>query len=286
MAARVVPKVCNLCEAMCGLRIHVDGPQILRIEADPDDPLSRGAICPKAIGLKEVQEDPDRLRHPLRRRGNDFEEISWDEALGETADRVADLQRRHGNEAVASYLGNPGAHNLGVLFALPVFNQVLDTRNKMSASSLDQNPKHAASILLFGNFLSIPVPDLDRTGFLLVLGANPVISGGSLMSGTWRSHPGRTACSWQPSSTRCSTRSSAGTGPATSACAGSTGSAPRWRHSRRKPSQRASACRPARSVPWPATLRPRPPPSPTAVSAPPSTLTARSPPGSSMSSTC
>jgi len=182
MAARVVPKVCNLCEAMCGLRIHVDGPQILRIEADPDDPLSRGAICPKAIGLKEVQEDPDRLRHPLRRRGNDFEEISWDEALGETADRIADLQQRHGNDAVASYLGNPAAHNLGMLLALPAFSRVLDTRNKTSASSLDQNPKHAASILLFGNFLSIPVPDLDRTGFLLVLGANPVISGGSLMS--------------------------------------------------------------------------------------------------------
>jgi anaerobic selenocysteine-containing dehydrogenase len=178
----VVHKTCNLCEAMCGLRIHVDGRTIRRIEADPDDPISHGAICPKAVALGEIQEDPDRLRRPLRRRGRDWEEIGWDEALGETAERLAAIQSRDGNDAVATYLGNPGAHNLGVLFGLSPLGSVLSSRNRFTASSLDQNPKHASSILLFGNFLHIPIPDIDRTQFLLVLGANPVVSGGSLMS--------------------------------------------------------------------------------------------------------
>jgi len=182
MAVRVVHKTCNLCEAMCGLRIAVDGDQVGRIEGDPEDPLSRGALCPKAIALREIQDDPDRLKQPLRRRGGDFEEVSWEEALAETAERLAAIEAHHGKDAVATYLGNPGAHSLGVLLALPLLAGVIDTRNRCSASSLDQNPKHASSILLFGNFLNIPIPDVDRTDFLLVLGANPVVSGGSLMS--------------------------------------------------------------------------------------------------------
>jgi anaerobic selenocysteine-containing dehydrogenase len=167
---------------MCGLRIHVEGNAVGRIEADPDDPISHGAICPKAIALREIQEDPDRVRRPLRRRGRDFEEIGWDEALEETAERLAAIQRTGGDDALATYLGNPGAHNLGVILALAPLGRVLSTRNKYSASSLDQNPKHASSLLLFGNFLHIPIPDVDRTQYLLMLGANPVVSGGSLMS--------------------------------------------------------------------------------------------------------
>lgn len=182
MASRIAYKTCNLCEAMCGLRIHVDGRTIGRIEADPGDPISRGALCPKAIALREIQEDPDRLRRPLRRRGRDFEEIGWDEALGETAERLAAIQRTGGDDALATYLGNPGAHSLGIILALAPLGRVLSTRNKYSASSLDQNPKHASSLLLFGNFLHIPIPDVDRTQYLLMLGANPVVSGGSLMT--------------------------------------------------------------------------------------------------------
>ena len=179
---RVAHKTCNLCEAACGLRIEVEAGRVVRIRPDPDDPLSRGAICSKAFGLKEVQEDPDRLRQPMRRTARGFEPVSWEVALGETARRLAEIQVRDGNDAVATYLGNPGAHCFGIIMYVSALNAALASRNRYSASSLDQNPKHASSILLYGNFLQIPVPDVDRTDFLLVLGANPVVSNGSLMT--------------------------------------------------------------------------------------------------------
>lgn len=181
--SRTHPKTCNLCEAMCGLRIDVQDGRVQRIRADPDDPLSRGAICPKAIGLAELQDDPDRLREPVRRDGaGRHQKISWDEALDETASRIAAIQARDGDDAAGLYLGNPGAHNFGTVMYLAGLTRALGTRNRYSASSLDQNPRHAASLLMFGNFLSIPVPDVDHTDFLLMLGANPLVSNGSLMS--------------------------------------------------------------------------------------------------------
>lgn len=183
---RTVHKTCNLCEAMCGLLIDVSGTgddaDVGRIRGDPDDPLSRGAICPKAIALREIQQDPDRLRTPVRRTATGFEPISWEAALSETASRLAAIQQRDGDDAVGSYLGNPGAHNFGIVMYLAGLNAALSTRNKYAASSLDQNPKHASSLLLYGNFLRIPVPDIDRTRYFLILGANPVVSNGSLMS--------------------------------------------------------------------------------------------------------
>ncbi len=178
----IVHKTCNLCEAMCGLRIEVKGREVGRIEGDPEDPYSHGALCPKAVALGEIQHDPDRLTRPLRKRGGDWEEIGWEDALGETAERVAGLQRRHGDDAVALYIGNPSAHSLGILFGLTPFGMALGSRSRYSASSLDQNPKHASSLMLFGHWLHLPIPDVERTDFLLMLGANPVVSGGSLMS--------------------------------------------------------------------------------------------------------
>jgi anaerobic selenocysteine-containing dehydrogenase len=180
--ARVVHKTCNLCEAMCGLLLEVEAGRVVRTRADPDDPLSRGAICPKAIGLSQIQTDPDRLRGPVRRGPSGFAPISWEEALSETAQRIAQIQSRHGDDAFATYLGNPGAHNFGIIMYLTGLHMALSTRRRFSASSLDQNPKHASSLLLYGNTLRIPVPDIDRTDFLLVLGANPMVSNGSLMS--------------------------------------------------------------------------------------------------------
>ena len=149
-ATRIVHKTCNLCEAMCGLRIEVQGRRVGRIEGEKDDPLSRGALCPKAIALKEIQEDPDRLTRPRRRVGERWEEISWEEAIPLAATRLAAIQREHGNDAVATYLGNPGAHNLGLLLGLTPLLGALDSRNRYSASSLDQNPKHASSVLRVG----------------------------------------------------------------------------------------------------------------------------------------
>lgn len=181
--AKTFHKTCNICEATCGLLVDVgDRGEVLRIRADADDPFSQGHICPKAIALREIQEDPDRLRFPLRRRGSDWQQVSWEEALELVASRIVELQARHGDDSVGTYLGNPAAHNFGTILVLTALNQAIATRNRYTASSTDQNPKHASSKLLFGNVFSIPIPDLDRTDFLLVLGANPVVSNGSLMT--------------------------------------------------------------------------------------------------------
>lgn len=175
-------KTCNLCEAGCGLLIDVEDNRVLQLRADDEDPLSRGYMCPKAIALHEVQEDPDRLRCPVRRSGSGWEEISWEEALDEVASNLARIQLRDGNDAVGMYLGNPGAHNFGTVAYVTLLRRALGTRNNYTASSCDQNPKHAASLYLFGNVFKIAIPDIDHTDFLLMLGANPVVSNGSLMT--------------------------------------------------------------------------------------------------------
>ena len=184
--SRTAHKTCNLCEAGCGLLIDVEGvgdARVTRIRADEEDPISRGHICPKAIALREIQEDPDRLRRPVRRtRSGGWEEVSWEAALDEVAAKLAGIQLRDGNDAVGMYLGNPGAHNFGTVAYIAALRRALATRNQYTASSCDQNPKHAASLYLFGNVFKIAVPDLDRTDFLLMLGANPVVSNGSLMT--------------------------------------------------------------------------------------------------------
>ncbi|QKG53915.1 molybdopterin-dependent oxidoreductase [Hymenobacter sp. BRD67] len=175
-------RACNLCEAICGLEItHQDG-KVLRIIGDKADPFSRGHICPKAVGLQEVYEDPDRLRHPLRRTATGWEEISWDTALDEVADRLRQVRARHGAHATAWYAGNPTVHNSGTQLAAPGFLKALGSRHLFSASSVDQLPHHFAAWQLFGHPLLLPVPDLDRTDYWLILGANPLVSNGSLMT--------------------------------------------------------------------------------------------------------
>ena len=175
-------RTCTLCEAMCGLVIEAPGGTIESIRGDREDPFSRGHICPKAMGLKDVHEDPDRLKRPLRRDGTVWREIGWDEAFDEVARRLRAVQRDHGRTAVAVYQGNPTVHNYGSLLFGPMFVRSLRTRNRFSATSVDQLPQMLAALLMFGHELLVPVPDLDRTEFLLVLGANPVVSNGSLMT--------------------------------------------------------------------------------------------------------
>ena len=176
-------RACNLCEAICGLSIEVDDDEIRAIRGDIDDPFSRGHICPKAVALQDVHADPDRLRHPIRRTGSgSWERLSWDEALDEVADRLRELQKTSGNDAVALYVGNPSVHNWGTLLFGPPLSRALRTRNRFSATSVDQLPHHVAATLMFGHRLLLPVPDVDRTQFLLVLGANPVVSNGSMMT--------------------------------------------------------------------------------------------------------
>ncbi|MBI5503803.1 MAG: molybdopterin-dependent oxidoreductase [Deltaproteobacteria bacterium] len=175
-------RTCNLCEATCGITIETEGRRIVSIEADQADPLSRGYICPKAYALKDVYEDEDRIRRPMIRREGTWREVSWDEAIARAAAGLHEAQRRHGPDALATYIGNPTGHNLPAFLALPAFLRMLGTHNRFSASSVDQFPKMLAVYLMFGAQLSVPVPDVDRSDYLLVLGANPLVSNGSLMT--------------------------------------------------------------------------------------------------------
>lgn len=173
---------CNLCEAMCGTAVTVDDGRIVSIRPDPDDVFSRGHICPKGPAMQEVYEDPDRLRRPVRRTASGWEPISWKEALDETADRLSRIREAHGPHAVALYTGNPILHTYGTVLMLEAFRGTLGTRNYFDSNSTDANPKLFSSMLMFGDQLSVPVPDVERTDYLLMLGANPAASGGSMMS--------------------------------------------------------------------------------------------------------
>ncbi len=168
---------------MCGLRIEIEDERVVEIRGDADDPLSHGHLCPKALALQDLHEDPDRLRRPLRRRADgEFEEIDWETALDEVADRIHDIQSRHGRDAMGIYVGNPNVHNLGNLIYLPPFLRTLRSKNRYSATSVDQLPAMLAAYLMFGHQLLLPVPDLDRCDALLIIGANPLASNGSIMS--------------------------------------------------------------------------------------------------------
>jgi anaerobic selenocysteine-containing dehydrogenase len=173
---------CTFCEAICGVVVETDGDRVLSVRGDDDDPLSRGYICPKAHALKDVYEDPDRLRRPLRRTRGGWQEISWDDALAEAGDRLAELRARHGADSIAFYIGNPTANDGPAILYLGAFLKALGTKRRYSASSVDQLPKMLANACLYGGNLTIPVPDVDRTSYFLMLGANPVVSNGSLMT--------------------------------------------------------------------------------------------------------
>jgi len=175
-------RACNLCEAICGLTItHRDG-AIVSIAGDPADPFSRGHICPKAVALKDIYEDPNRLRRPMKRVGNDWQEIEWEQALDEVADRLRQVRDAHGPSAIGVYAGNPTVHNSGSFLGMPGFVKALGTRTVFSASSVDQFPHHFAAWQLFGHPLLMPVPDIDHTDFWLIMGGNPIASNGSIMT--------------------------------------------------------------------------------------------------------
>ncbi|MBT8074214.1 MAG: molybdopterin-dependent oxidoreductase [Xanthomonadales bacterium] len=173
---------CNLCEAICGLEIKTDNGEIQSIRGDKQDPLSKGHICPKAVALQDIYKDPDRLRTPLKKTADGWREITWTEAFDEVSNRLKNIQRAHGNNAVAVYLGNPTVHNLEALIYGPMFFRTLKIRNRYSATSVDQLPEQLVSLMMFGHSLLIPLPDLDRTRFHIIFGANPVVSNGSMMT--------------------------------------------------------------------------------------------------------
>ncbi len=173
-------RICPLCEACCGLEIQVTDGRVTRIQGHQVDVLSAGYICPKAIALKDLHEDPDRLRTPLVRRDGVLSPASWAEALAEVERRLPPLMAAHGRQATAIAVGNPSAHKIGLLTYFGKLARALGTPNVFSASTLDQMPKQLASGLMFGHWLSVALPDIGRTDFLLVLGANPLASNGSM----------------------------------------------------------------------------------------------------------
>ncbi len=174
--------VCNLCEAICGLEITLDQGRITGIRGNPDDPLSRGHICPKAVALQDIHEDPDRLRRPVRRTAEGWQEIGWDEALDLVAENLARTINEHGRDALAIYLGNPNVHSLGSMTHGTAMVKALRTRNTYSATSVDQLPHQLVAHLMYGHQLLIPIPDIDRTLYFVVFGGNPMASNGSLMT--------------------------------------------------------------------------------------------------------
>ncbi|GAA6131577.1 molybdopterin-dependent oxidoreductase [Halopseudomonas sabulinigri] len=175
-------RACHLCEAICGLAIETEGERILSIKGDAQDSFSRGHICPKAVALQDIQNDPQRLRQPVKRVGDEWHTIGWDEAFELVAHRFAAIQREHGNNAVGVYMGNPNVHNYGSMTHGNYFLGQLRTRQRYSATSVDQLPHHLVSLWLYGHMLMIPIPDIDHTDFFLMLGANPIASNGSIMT--------------------------------------------------------------------------------------------------------
>jgi anaerobic selenocysteine-containing dehydrogenase len=173
---------CPLCEATCGLQVTVDGARVGSVRGDDLDVFSNGYICPKGASLKALHEDPDRLRHPMIKRAGEWVSAGWDEAFAEIDARLPKVIAEHGKNAVALYLGNPSSHNLGALLYGRVLYKAIGTHNIYTAGTVDQIPKHFSSGYLFGDPLTIPIPDLDRTQHLLLLGANPLVSNGSLMT--------------------------------------------------------------------------------------------------------
>ncbi|MDY6997205.1 MAG: molybdopterin-dependent oxidoreductase [Actinomycetota bacterium] len=171
---------CRICEALCGLIATVEDGRLQSLRPDPDHPLSRGRACPKGIAFTDIQNDPDRVLAPLRRRADGtFEEVSWDVALDDIAARLGRIVAEHGGGAVGQYFGNPIAFGYASGIWSGFFLTRLGGHHQYSSGSQDINSRFVASKLLYGAASQIPFPDLPRTDFLFMLGANPLVSHGS-----------------------------------------------------------------------------------------------------------
>ncbi len=178
--SRSAYRICPICEACCGLEVKVQADRVTTIRGWDGDVFSRGYVCPKGLALKDLHEDPDRLRRPLLKRDGHFEEVSWEEAFATIEHRLLSVIERHGRDAVALVMGNPSVHKMGLMLYLPRLVRALGSHNIYTAATLDQMPKQLASGLMFGHWLTVAVPDIDRCDFLLILGGNPVVSNGSM----------------------------------------------------------------------------------------------------------
>lgn len=175
-------RICPYCEATCGLEVRMRGERVLSVGGDPQDVLSGGYVCPKGVAMKAFHEDPDRLRAPRLRRDGVLVEAGWDEAFEAVERGLLPILERDGRDAVALFIGNAAAHSLSLSLYNGALAGALGTRNFTSAGTTDQMPKQVAVACMFGTAVSIPIPDLDRTQHLWILGANPLESNGSLLT--------------------------------------------------------------------------------------------------------
>jgi anaerobic selenocysteine-containing dehydrogenase len=174
---------CRICEPLCGLVATVEDGKLVKLRPDADNPLSKGFACPKGIAMTDVQNDPDRVLHPLRRRDDgSFERVTWPEALDEIGDRLGRIRSEHGGDAIGWYMGNPSAFSYSHPLWVKGFLDGVGSPHWYTASSQDVSNRFAASHFLYGSAYLLPIPDLTRTDFLLVVGANPLVSHGSVMS--------------------------------------------------------------------------------------------------------
>jgi anaerobic selenocysteine-containing dehydrogenase len=178
--ATIAHRICPFCEACCGLELGIEAGRVTTVRGHAEDVHSAGFICPKGTALRDLHDDPDRLRAPLIKRDGKHVEVSWDEAFAEIERRLPPILERHGRDAAGMMIGNPAAHKMGLLLYTARLGRALGTKNLFSASTLDQMPKQLASGLMFGHWLSVAVPDLARTDLLVVIGANPMVSNGSM----------------------------------------------------------------------------------------------------------
>ncbi|MCK5400132.1 MAG: molybdopterin-dependent oxidoreductase [Flavobacteriaceae bacterium] len=175
-------RTCNLCEAMCGLEIKHTKTDVISIKGDKNDDLSKGHICPKAVALQDLYHDKDRLKTPIKRTENGWIDISWKEAFDDVTENIKSIQTKYGKNAIGSYRGNPTVHNIGLMLFGTPFMQSIGSNQKYTATSVDQLPHHFASLMMFGHYLMFPIPDIDRTDFMLIMGGNPAVSNGSIMT--------------------------------------------------------------------------------------------------------
>ncbi|PZN93934.1 MAG: oxidoreductase [Alphaproteobacteria bacterium] len=171
-------RTCHICEANCGIVVETQGRTVLSIKGDPENPFSRGHICPKATAIADLESDPDRLRTPVKRVGEDWQPIGWDQAYAEIAARVATIRAAGGETAI--YVGNPTAHNYSVTPQIPLLRKALGSRNNFSASSVDQVPHQLVQMWMYGHNALFPIPDIDRTHHMVIIGGNPLASNGSV----------------------------------------------------------------------------------------------------------
>ncbi|MEO7734975.1 MAG: molybdopterin-dependent oxidoreductase, partial [Kofleriaceae bacterium] len=180
--ATTVYRSCPLCEATCGVAITTEGDRVVSVRGDDADPFSRGYICPKGTALGDLHHDPDRLQRPVVREGSTWREVTWDAAFDLVARRLREVRAAHGKDAIGLYQGNPSVHNLGLMTYGRLLVGAIGGKNQFSATSLDQLPHMLAALLMFGNQILMPVPDIDRADLFICLGANPLASNGSIMT--------------------------------------------------------------------------------------------------------